>query len=439
MHDLIHDLAQYMSRGHYFTLEDGNSKQITMKVHHLVVASHVSDKTMDFVLRTTQLRTLLPSSSSSFDYLSNEAVHQLVSGMKLLRVLSLLANKKKLEELTFSWSRDTEDPEDDKGVLEELLSGTELKRLNIIRYRDMEFPNCFQNPNTISSIVSIKLERCRHCRSLPALGKLPSLKTLYIKQLDGVVTVSKEFYGTNGKSASLESLSFSSMSAWKEWNSTWVGVKDGEVFPKLRELCISDCDRLITVHLPQNLPSLTKLIIPSPLLTSTALHRLQNFHSSACGNLKDIKDAGKSLSLSSLFIKGCPKFISFNEGRLRAPNLNSLTVEGCEKLTKLPGQMPYLLPSLKKLLIINCPQVESFPAGAELNAPDLNSLTVEYCKNLKKLQGRMHDLLPSLERLWILDCPNMELFPEGGLPSKLNGLLVSNCTSLIKNRNDWNL
>ncbi|XP_015894120.3 putative disease resistance protein At3g14460 [Ziziphus jujuba] len=649
---------------------------------------------MDFVLRTTQLRTLLPSSSSSFDYLSNGAVHQLVSGMKLLRVLSLswcenfkelpetigdlkyllyldlsntlvetlpksvgrlynlqilklsrcrkltqlpnnihrllnlrhldiggchtikeiprqigrlksvqtltsfvvgkygakigelgellelrgnvclenlenvangedaskvrLANKKKLEELTFSWSRDTEDPEDDKGVLEELLSGTELKRLNIIRYRDMEFPNCFQNPNTISSIVSIKLERCRHCRSLPALGKLPSLKTLYIKQLDGVVIVSKEFYGTNGKSASLESLSFSSMSAWKEWNSTWVGVKDGEVFPKLRELCISDCDRLITVHLPQNLPSLTKLIIPSPLLTSTALH--------PCGNLKDIKDAGKSLSLSSLFIKGCPKFISFNEGRLRAPNLNSLTVEGCEKLTKLPGQMPYLLPSLKKLLIINCPQVESFPAGglpsnlngllvdkcskltanrmewnlqtlsaleyfdirdesdanmesfpemgllpscltslrigplaslkeldmkqlqqltslksldiqscpelttlkfgraseaptlpklrsfcikdcqnftyfpkAELNAPDLNSLTVEYCKNLKKLQGRMHDLLPSLERLWILDCPNMELFPEGGLPSKLNGLLVSNCTSLIKNRNDWNL
>ncbi|XP_048318608.2 putative disease resistance RPP13-like protein 1 [Ziziphus jujuba] len=736
MHDLIHELAQYVSRGHYFTLEDGNSKQVTMKVRHLVVASHVSDKTLDSVFQTTQLRTLLPSSSNSFDYLSNEAVNQLVSGLKILRVLSLswcenfkelpetigdlkyllyldlsntlvetlpesvarlynlqilklsrcrkltqlpnnmhrllnlwhldiggsdnikempkqigrlknlqiltgfvvgkdgakigelgelselrgnvglkklenvangedaskarLANKKKLEELTFSWSDDTKDQEQatDMGVLEELLSGTELKRLNIIGYRGMKFPNCFRNPNTISSIVSIKLERCRHCQSLPALGELPSLKTLYIKQLDGVVRVNEEFYGTNGKFASLESLSFSSMSAWEEWNSTGVGVQDGEIFPRLRELLISDCDSLITVHLPQNLPSLTKLVIPSPLLTSTAsaigfaaeflptslthveikncqnlesfpLHSLPNLaHLDfvACGSLKEIKDAGKSLSLSSLFIKDCPNFISFNEGRLKAPNLNSLTVEGCERLTKLPGQMPYLLPSLKKLWIINCPQVESFPAGGlpsnlngllvdkcsrltanrtewslqtlsafeyfdirdesdaniesfpemgllpscltslrigplaslteldmmqlqqlpslqsldiqccprlttlkvdgaleaptlpklrslsiedcqdftsftegGLNAPYLNSIRVERCQKLTKLPGRMHDLLPSLERLWIIDCPNMESFPEGGLPSKLKGLLVSKCTSLIKNRNDWNL
>nr|XP_048318604.1 uncharacterized protein LOC125418625 [Ziziphus jujuba var. spinosa] len=261
--------AQYMSRGHYFTLEDGNSKQVTMKVHHLVVVSHVSNKTLDSVLRTAQLRTLLPSSSNSFDYLSNGAVNQLgrelpetIGDLRYLLYLDLsntfvetlpesvdrkvrgafraqrkclprefrdiangedasearLVNKEKIEELTFSWSRDTEDPEDDKGVLEELLSGTELKRLNIIGARRTALPQ-----NSL------------------------------LKQLDGVVRVNEEVYGTNGKFSSLESLSFSSMSTWKEWNSTEVGVKDGEVFPKLQELCISDCDRLIIMHFPQNL------------------------------------------------------------------------------------------------------------------------------------------------------------------------------------------
>ncbi|KAH7515275.1 hypothetical protein FEM48_Zijuj10G0009500 [Ziziphus jujuba var. spinosa] len=416
-------------------------------------------KTLDSVFQTTQLRTLLPSSSNSFDYLSNEAVNQLVSGLKILRVL---------KELTFSWSDDTKDQEHatDMGVLEELLSGTELKRLNIIGYRGMKFPNCFRNPNTISSIVSIKLERCRHCQSLPALGELPSLKTLYIKQLDGVVRVNEEFYGTNGKFASLESLSFSSMSAWEEWNSTGVGVQDGEVFPRLRELLISDCDSLITVHLPQNLPSLTKLVIPSPLLTSTAsaigfaaeflptslthveikncqnlesfpLHSLPNLaHLDfvACGSLKEIKDAGKSLSLSSLFIKDCPNFISFNEGRLKAPNLNSLTVEGCERLTKLPGQMPYLLPSLKKLWIINCPQVESFPAGGLPS--NLNGLLIDKCSRLTA--NRTEWSLQTLSAFEYFDIrdesdANIESFPEMGLlPSCLTSLRIGPLASLTE-------
>ncbi|XP_060669586.1 putative disease resistance protein At3g14460 isoform X3 [Ziziphus jujuba] len=658
MHDLIHDLAQYVSRGHYFTLEDGNSEEVTMKkVRHLVVASHVSDKTLDSILQTTQLRTLLPSSSNSFDYLSNKAVNQVVSDLKFLRVLNLswcekckelpktigdlkhlryldlsntlirrlpksvtrlynlqilklsrcqklfhlpndmhrlinlrhlyidgccnmkemprqigrlkslqtlttfivgqdgakigelvelselrgnlclqnlenvadgddaskarLVNKNKLEEVTFSWSGDTKEPQHDKGVLEELLSGTELKRLNIIGYRGVKFPNCFQNPNTISNIVSIKLEGCKYCQSLPALGELPSLKTLYIKQLDGIVSVRKEFYGTNGKFASLESLSFSLMSAWKEWNSTGVEVKDG-VFPKLQELCISDCDRLITVDLPSDLLSLTKLLVigrtkeaiiqsllprtqvlhhlevgkckkpkevlqtvdcngvksmnealersetcvlphssvssknsfPAEFLSASLTHieikncqnlesfplhslpNLMHLYLVECENLKHIKVAKNSFSLGSLFIKGCPNFTSFNEGRLKTPNLNSLTVEDCEKLTKLPEQMPYLLQSLKQLQIIKCPKVESSPEGGLPS--NLNGLSVSNCSALIKdlIKNQIKWKLKELQALEYFDIrdesdANVELFPKDDLlPSKLTSLCIGPLASL---------
>ncbi|KAH7515270.1 hypothetical protein FEM48_Zijuj10G0009000 [Ziziphus jujuba var. spinosa] len=494
-----------------------------MKVHHLVVTSHVSDQTLDSISKTTHLRILFPSSRNSFCSLSNKAVNDTVSKLTVLRVLNLswcktfkelpkkfgdlkhlhsldlsnslverlpesvsklynlqilnlsscqkltqlpddmhllinlwhldiagcykmekmprqigklkglqtlttfivgedggarvrelgelselrgnislqnlenvangedtskarFANKKKLEELTFSWRRDTEDPEHDKPVVEKLLSGVELKRLNIIGYGGMEFPNCFRNPNTISSIVSIKLERYRHSQSLPELGELPSLKTLHIKQLDGVVRVSKEFYRTKGNFASLESLSFSSMSAWKEWNST--KVKDHKVYPKLQELCISDCDGTPVLHhlelgkcektqevpqtvgcngealersgrknetcvLPHSSGSsnsfLTKLqsttlthleIKNCQVLESFPLCSFPNFtHLDlvACENLKDIKVVyGKPLPLGSLSIGGCPNFISFRGHRLKVCNSNSLTVEDYEKLEKLP-------------------------------------------------------------------------------------------------------
>ncbi|KAH7515269.1 hypothetical protein FEM48_Zijuj10G0008900 [Ziziphus jujuba var. spinosa] len=234
-----------------------------MKVHHLVVVSHVSNKTLDSVLRTAQLRTLLPSSSNSFDYLSNGAVNQLG------RTLPIFASARRT--------------------------------------------------------------------ALP--------QNSLLKQLDGVVRVNEEVYGTNGKFSSLESLSFSSMSTWKEWNSTEVGVKDGEVFPKLQELCI---------------------------------------------------------------------------------------IEGCEKLTNLPGQMPYLLPSLKKLLIINCPQVKSFPAGGLPS--NLNGLLVDKCSKL--IAKRKEWNLQTLSALEYFDVKdesdaNMESFPEMGLlPSCLTSFRVGPLESL---------
>ncbi|PON74395.1 LRR domain containing protein [Parasponia andersonii] len=49
----------------------------------------------------------------------------------------------------------------------------------------------------------------------------------------------------------------------------------------------------------------------------------------------------------------------------------------------------------------------------------------------------MHRLLPSLAFLEIDGCPEIESFPEGGLPSKLKGLRIRNCSKLLAQHGHW--
>ncbi|KAG6632447.1 hypothetical protein CIPAW_13G160300 [Carya illinoinensis] len=58
-------------------------------------------------------------------------------------------------------------------------------------------------------------------------------------------------------------------------------------------------------------------------------------------------------------------------------------------------------------------------------------------KSLTSLPDKMHVLLPSLGRLSLGNCPEVESFPEGGLPSKLSSIDIIDCDKLIANRRGW--
>ncbi|PON74390.1 LRR domain containing protein [Parasponia andersonii] len=75
--------------------------------------------------------------------------------------------------------------------------------------------------------------------------------------------------------------------------------------------------------------------------------------------------------------------------------------------------------------------------GATLALESLRSLTLTDCNNLRSLPQHMHRLLPSLADLEIDGCPEIESFPQGGLPSKLEGLRIRNCSKLLAQHGHW--
>ncbi|KAH7515339.1 hypothetical protein FEM48_Zijuj10G0016100 [Ziziphus jujuba var. spinosa] len=119
------------------------------------------------------------------------------------------------------------------------------------------------------------------------------------------------------------------------------------------------------------------------------------------------------------------------------PNLNNLSIHECGNLESFTLSDDLLskqgLTSLTCLEITHCPKFISFPEGG-LNAPNLTKLAVEGYKKLKHLPQKMHKLLPCLQSLWICDCPEVETFPENGLHCYLDTLWISNCSKLIGNR-----
>uniref|UniRef100_A0A2C9UZ40 Disease resistance RPP13-like protein 1 n=1 Tax=Manihot esculenta TaxID=3983 RepID=A0A2C9UZ40_MANES len=168
-----------------------------------------------------------------------------------------LKAKRHLKVLTFRWNGETENPEHDREVLEQLHPQINLECLYIFGYGGTEFPS-WVGFSSFSNIVCIELNGCRNCTSIPPLGQLASLKQLSIIDFPRLVVIGPEFYGSclsmQKPFGSLEILSFERMLQWHEL----VSFKGG-AFPLLQELYVRECPNLRKVVLSDHLPSLTTL------------------------------------------------------------------------------------------------------------------------------------------------------------------------------------
>ncbi|XP_058107244.1 putative disease resistance protein RGA3 isoform X2 [Magnolia sinica] len=208
-------------------------------------------------------------------------------------------------------------------VLEILQPHRNLKEFEIWNYEGSELPKWIVNP-LFSNLMKVNLMSCWNCKQLPGLGKLTSLKYLDIMGMEEVAYVGGEFSGddTNDRSGGglsfpkLETLIFSKMPNWKEWE---LRGGDGEVLPSLLRLEIRNCPKLNT--LPRNL---------SLLLQKLALN---------------ITNDGM-LSEGSL-----PVF----------PNLNHLVIWYSPELTSFPCGWLGKLKALQTFQIYKCPRLGSLP------------------------------------------------------------------------------
>ncbi|XP_049379494.1 putative disease resistance protein At3g14460 [Solanum stenotomum] len=186
-----------------------------------------------------------------------------------------------------------------------------------------------------------------------------------------------------------------------------------EGMKQIEELYISDCN---------SVTSFSFSILPTTLKRITI---------SECQKLKLEQPVGEmSMFLEYLSLKECDCIDDISPELL--PRARELSIFRCQNLTRF-----LIHTATENLSIWNCENLEILSVAC--GGAQMMSLTINGCKMLKWLPERMQQLLPSLEKLYLFDCPEIESFPEGGLPFNLQLLVINNCRKLVNGRKEWRL
>ncbi|KAH0670584.1 hypothetical protein KY290_025997 [Solanum tuberosum] len=121
-------------------------------------------------------------------------------------VKAKMREKNHVEKLSLKWSESSADnSQTERDILDELCPHTNIKQLQITRYRGTKFPNWLAD-HSFLKLVKLSISKCRDCDSLPALGQLPSLKFLSIREMHQITKVTEEFYGSSSSKKPFYSL-----------------------------------------------------------------------------------------------------------------------------------------------------------------------------------------------------------------------------------------
>ncbi|KAF9681468.1 hypothetical protein SADUNF_Sadunf05G0004600 [Salix dunnii] len=283
MHDLINDLARYVSREFCFRLEGEDSNKISERTRHLSYAVTRNDACERFegIYDAKLLRTFLPLSEAWLrkqinilpvsrvwprNEIDNKVTHDLLPRLTRLRVLSL-----------FNYSNVAELP-DSMGKLKHLrylnLSATSIKRL----------------PEVVSTAYHLQtliLENCKELVDLPdSVGHLKHL--LYASLKGSKIKILPESMST---------------------------------LYNLQTLVLEDCRHL--VRLPHSIGNLKRLRYVT--LKGTAIKKLPASMGGLC-------------NLQTLILRSCKDLIELPHDMGRLINLSHLDIEGT-KLSKMPQRM----------------------------------------------------------------------------------------------------
>ncbi|XP_050254790.1 putative disease resistance RPP13-like protein 1 [Quercus robur] len=420
-------------------LIDAEEKQITNSVvkkwlDDLRDAVYVADDLLDDIgtealvaefSDDNEVRKFLSDTFNSFDNRIKSDLKKIFESEDAKEVN--LKDKKYLSELELQWGRGHIISQDGNeiDVLKHLCHHTNLKSLTIRCYYGKTFPN-WLGDTSFSNMVSLKLCDCECCLALPPLGSLPVLKKLSIEGFNDVVNVDKEFYRNDSITTtpfkSLETLTFKTMPKWKEW-----ATFEGDIFSTLRELHIINCPVLIG-NLPKTLPSLTVLEITNckPLVASlSSFMALRELHLTDCDKVQLRK---VPTSLQSLTIGGChtPLPMGGLPGTLKSlvisgilqlsrdyssPSVETLKVKkGPGLLWSLPLE---LFPKLKRVEMLDCEHLQSL-STLEQSCQSLTSLTCLEIKNCRNFVSfpRSGLCAPNLRKIEVSDCQKLKSLPD---------------------------
>ncbi|KAM3741757.1 hypothetical protein ACB098_07G021000 [Castanea mollissima] len=417
MHDLIHDLAQYVSRIDC-TLVDSHAKKVNEERRHLSFPFYnVSffEENLSMLVKANKIRTfILAYNKWNYDQgtIENSTLKKLMSTFGYLRALDL------------------------HGLNMKILPNT-IGTLMHLKYLDLSSNDMEELPSSITKLVNLqtlKLCQCSKLRELPVdIQNLVSLKHLDLKGCENLNHMPQGL----GQLTSLQTLSLFVVSGGPVGSSQHCGGlaelnKLNELRGKLKIKILARLKDATSEFKAANLKEKQRL---SELILKWNPEGDDGVDASDDENFMDSLQPHESLK--SLKVKGYMG-VSVSSWLSFLTYLVDLNIEDCKKCQYLPSL--YQLPTLRKLTIWRMDGLEYMTDGDmndEISAstffPSLERLTLDNCLNLKgwwrsvdkgneatttstisASTNHYHQHMPYFPRLsyfYFSDCPKMTCMP----------------------------
>ncbi|KAL5999695.1 hypothetical protein ACLOJK_037980 [Asimina triloba] len=470
MHDLLHDLAEFIAKDEIYTFVRtvGKSEQCSSRsnVRHAFFFFIDTDASFPRAkkLHTLLVRGVVDASESLIADILHQArsLRALVVVGSLVKLPDAIGKIKHLRYLDLSYSNIVELPE----AVSHLHN---LQRLNLNYCRKLE--NLPRDMARLVNLRHLEIEGTDGLQYLPkGLGRITSLRSLckFIVGFEDGCKIN-ELQWLNSLQGSLRIEGLASVPSREEaekaqlWNKPHLRSLDLPMVPSndvaeglrppanLEELildsrgfgelklpswvegmpCLSKLEFRNCLKLDRlpHLPSLKEFSI-SDLESGTLpdggwerLVTLQKLEIKILYGLKSLPDGLTQLqSLEDLFISYCANLESLPEGLGQLKKLKSLRIEYLKMLTHLPDSLGQL-ESLETLQIYSRMKLKSLPEGLG-QLKKLKSLRMADLKMLTHLPDSLGQL-ESLETLKIFWCEKLESLPEGlGQLKKLKSLEI---------------
>ncbi|CAO2041948.1 unnamed protein product [Urochloa humidicola] len=327
-----------------------------------------------------------------------------------------LCEKETLIMLSLSWQRSEREAGKDERVLNHLQPHTSLAKLKISGYNGSRPPCWMENP-ILTNVTYISLSDCHQLQHLPPLGRLVSLKYLYLRNMNTVKTINSSVYGCQNPFGfpSLNLLHIDGLPALDEW----VEPEDRNLFPQLEVLLIRHCRSL------RNVPALPSTLAYFELVDVG----LTTFPATYCST------EPPKFSPFMLIISHCRNLVSL-EQMYCFEGLEKLHIQYCENLMHMPMVQLQKVPAVRTFFLSNCPNL--IVPQTEINLPlSIRNLNISLCGVYGSFLLKSLCFLTSLITLKLCNCVSVTTPPQGdiSLPTSIRYLYIDSCgayeTSLL--------
>ncbi|KAG2675063.1 hypothetical protein I3760_13G166900 [Carya illinoinensis] len=440
MHDLVNDLARFVSGQFTFRLEGKNSLEIGNKTRHLSFRTISVDTTKKFgaLYEAKGLRTFLPIYPYNRIF-AKEHAQDLLPMLRCLRVLNL-SGSDKLIELPDS-----------------------VGKMKHLRHLDVSDTPIRKLPDSICKLCNLQTLKISRCYNLTVLPR-DIHKLISLRHLDFTETPIKEMPVRLGNLRHLQTLT-----KFVVGKQSRAGMEElGNLANLGGKLCISNLQNVESAIDALAAGLKDKKYLEELKLEWACENDISESQKAVLKNLQPHANL-KSLSIVGYGGKSFQDWIGYHSfGALKVLNfrnisklekwfdfgvenkggdfthLEELEIVNCPKLT---GEFPIHPSYLSRLVIVECPLlVTSLPSAATLRQLELRdcneSLFMEFPMGLQKLTIGGFDALESiperlmdfnsscLEELKISGCHSLTSLSNGGLPSTLKILKIEDCRKL---------